>query len=199
VFDVPASDVAFIHLTKAQFTLLSVNFVSADAVVFLFLENAVSVRLDSCAFTWPDSAPALAFDAVNSPDIKLVSTSFNVSGRIANLTNSLVMAAFCCLRQEGSAPLAERFASDAPSVVHEGTGVAFHKECPWQELTETLSAEEQAYAIATVVIFFLCFAVLFIGLIVFVFCKARKEEVEYAEVPQDPNAMEEGDMDIPST
>jgi cbb3-type cytochrome oxidase subunit 3 len=200
-FDVPTSTVAFMHITSAQFTLSDVSFRSqAGPVTFIELESAVSVRIETCSFNWPETeSESRALKIADSPDVKLVHTSFNASGKVGNLTDSLVMVAFCCFRQESAASLIDMFDMDASSVVHEGPEVAFHQACPWQEFTATLSAEQKAYAIATVVIFFLCFAVLFIGLIVFVFCKARKEEVEYAEIQQDPNIMDEGDMDIPST
>jgi cbb3-type cytochrome oxidase subunit 3 len=171
--------------------------VASASYAFVDLTACVAVRFDACSFNLSETR---AFAANSSPDIKIVGCNFvGNGGHIANLTGSLLMVIESCFAPDSEdEDLQTRFQMDEDSIVHRGQEIAYHSWCPWGEITATLTAEQQAYAIATVVIFFFCFAVLFIGLIVFVFCKARKEEVKDTEAPQDLDIMDDGDIDIPS-
>jgi hypothetical protein len=184
----------------STFSFENVEFTAAGKNQSLIsLDTCVSVRIDRCTFHLPE-VEALALEAVSSPDIKIVRCSFNASASIVgNVTESLVMVTLSCFAPGSPGEVEQRFNTIENGLVS-GPDIQFHEWCPWEDSTSTLSPEQKAYAIATVVIFFFCFAVLFIGLIIFVFCKARtEEEVECAEVQQEPGLLDDvADIDIPS-
>jgi hypothetical protein len=84
---------------------------------------------------------------------------------------------------------------DSASVVVESNVVHGNGTCPLPELPPATSSG-RAYGTVTVIVLFFCFAVLFIGLIVFVFCKAGDNVPEYAELQEDREIQDEDDVDV---
>jgi hypothetical protein len=193
-----AADSEMFLLIRAEFTFRSVKFESASSVEYrlINLTNCVSVRIEDCTFSLP-SKDAFVLNATGSPDIKIISCNFNAAHfPIGELSDSLVMVSDSCFVPSTEEGIPQLFSLNENAAVHEDSKVQFHNECPWIDVTGTLSSEQKAYAIATVVVFFFCFAVLFIGLIIFVFCKARKEEPLATNMQQDTSLVDDDQDDL---
>ncbi|KAH0795863.1 hypothetical protein GPJ56_000230 [Histomonas meleagridis] len=71
--------------------------------------------------------------------------------------------------------------------------VNFNQSCPINSATASLSSEKKAYAIVTIVVFFFCFAALFIALITLVFCKIGGDDTAKYGLLHDEEGGEDQD------
>jgi hypothetical protein len=180
-----------------DFTFADTRFDDITDEAWLQLANCSAITLERCTFRW-NTSQAVAFGAVDSGNVRLVDSQFfrgAAEGAIGNLTRSVLMIVASCMNVRHD----DAWNSDITSLVH-SANKGIYDDALLCAATATASAvvEEEAYAIATVVVFFLCFSVLFIGLIVFVFCKARSEEQPQLEMQDAKDTPEENDIDLPS-
>jgi hypothetical protein len=202
-FEDPLSqpNLAIIRVRYGSFKLVdtvfhTTNFTTDSNATFINISDCISVIFDSVSFDRPAGSPGtFALFAQNTADIRIANSNFNTGNSPAgSLSDSYAMADSSCFT---GMPI---FQTDLNSFFSlHNTIIQSNLTCPSFEISATLSAEKEAYAIATVVIFFLCFAVLFIGLIIFVFCKARSAGApEYAELQEEAEEQDDDDVDIPS-
>jgi hypothetical protein len=185
------------RITGGDFTFAGTHFSNITSEAWMQLVNCSTITLESCTFQWNNSL-AVAFGAANSGNVRLVNSQFfrgTAAGAIGNLTRSVLMIVASCMTVRKD----EAWEKDETSLVYSADkGVYDDMLLCAATATASEVVEQEAYAIATVVVFFFCFSVLFIGLIVFVFCKARNEEQLELEVQDGKETPEENDIDLPS-
>lgn len=130
--------------------------------------------------------------ASDSPNLQFSACNFNLT--CINLTeNSFAMFSSCCFMGT------EDLISTDLSSYYSTTGDSFSTNCPIIEKTASLSSEKKAYAITTIVVFFFCFAALFITLIVLVFCKVGSESTpKYGKLHDEDGFNDSTSSDVPT-
>jgi hypothetical protein len=180
-----------------DFTFADTHFSKITNEAWMQLSDCSTITLERCTFQWNNSL-AVAFSAADSGNVRLVNSQFfrdAAAGAIGNLTRSVLIIVASCM----TVPQDEAWNMDIRSIVH-SADKGVYDDLLLCAATPTASelVEQEAYAIATVVVFFFCFSVLFIGLIVFVFCRARNDEQITQELLDGKEIPEENDIDLPS-
>ena len=197
------SVVSSLWAMNGKFTLMDCSFRGLSVTAKSTLITATECnefRIENCTFdldkdgSWP-KVPILY--GIASTNIVVTGSQFKTesTARI-NLSRSYMIVSGCCFYTDLDSLLD---LSDGSKVAYENRGNAFNSSvCPYVAVTATVSAQERAFAITTIVVFFVFFAVLFVVLIVYVFCKAGGDKgQQYAGLH---SISEEGseDADIPS-
>jgi hypothetical protein len=193
--DIVGATASVFEITGGQFLFAETAFTDVTDAPFLTLTGCGAVEFLRCEFRWKVSVPAI--NAADTLDIRIIECQMIqefVNGTIAELDRSILFIAQSCI----SVAWEHAWLMTLGSYVHDAAGVVYEGDTCGSLATATPGTIKKAYAIATVVVFFFCFSVLFIGLIIFVFCKARNDENEYVEIPDVKDAGDEHDTDLPS-
>ncbi|OHS96559.1 hypothetical protein TRFO_37267 [Tritrichomonas foetus] len=173
-------------ITDGDFNFISTTFTNNKQGTYnVFLETCTTIIFTNCTF---DVSTVKAIYASQTPDIRITDCDFIGSSSIVLKDRSYAMIVHSCF---------ELNLSDAISLSSDSaqTDVVFNQKCPIIESLETPTSGKDKYAIATIVVFSCCFAVLFIGLVVLVFCKVGSTEApQYGQLHE----ASQGDDEISS-
>lgn len=177
------STLSILWALNGKFSVYNSTFSNLSPVAkatLISLTECTEFRLYGCIFdldragTW-EKLPILY--AISTTNIAVRGCQFMTQNTTRiNLSRSYMIVRESCFFTELDDMLD---LSDGAKVASENRANEFDRpSCPYIPTTEPVSAQDKAYAIATIVIFFSFFAVLFIVLIVYVFCKAGNEKVQ---------------------
>jgi hypothetical protein len=183
------------EIEGGQFRFAETIFADVTDPPFLTLKGCGAVEFLGCTFRWNGSVGAI--NATNAVDIRIVRCDMIqefVNGTIALLDCSILFVAQSCI----SLGWGQAWEMTVWSYVHDVEGVIYDGDTCELFPTASPATTKRAYPIAMAVVFFFCFSVLFAGLIIFVFCKARNDENQFQAIPDGKEAADEEDADIPS-
>lgn len=189
------SSSTIISIKKGSISFSEITIKESAATTFFGITQCTRVYFDSCFLYGDKTNDQLAISITSTQNTQLNQVQcLNFTNNSINIETSKAVLHKCCF----SKSYEDEIKVDDPNNVANKNLNYFIASCPYKEPSTPEPKNSKAYAIATVVVFFLCFVSLFITLIVLVICKTGQEEkLEYGvlhDVDEDSDMESEGEQ-----
>lgn len=190
-----------LYLKDGSFTVSNTTFSQSTAFgeneednCLLYFTQGGQIKINGCTFT-TDKEGIWSIRTIATNTLHVTGCSFNIKAesKTLDLKNTYAIISHSCSTEE------DFIKEDGQSVLQEGDGNEFNaSSCPVTVITTPLSDEKKARATATAIVFIAAFTILFVMLIVCVFCKKENgQEEQYKSLNEVDNAQNSDD-DVPS-